>query len=138
LRAGEIRVRMNRPATILEHRPIAGVEVTLRRQPVRQQHVVAVELDVIVRHELTRTIHRDRRAIHQKLRRDQHPPEEDRVVRRHQKVAMRPVFGERAGRDPDRPRARRIGVSRQIDAAMADPHDGPRTAQMRHHDVAWP
>src|SRR5690348_18412993 len=64
---------------------------------------------------------RDRGAVDQMLRRDQHAVDEQCMVRRQQKVALRAAGSERVRADANRPRKAWIGMTTAIDGAMADP-----------------
>ncbi|MBV7483099.1 hypothetical protein KW845_09080 [Bordetella sp. BOR01] len=56
---------------ILEHGPVAGIEIAFRGRPFGQHHAVLFQLDVVVLDFLDRSVLRDVDAIHQQFGRDQ-------------------------------------------------------------------
>jgi hypothetical protein len=66
----------------------------------------------------------DRAVVDQTARRDQHAIQKQRVVRRHDQVAMRPAATERVGADADGPNTFSRWMTPAIDHAPADPARG--------------
>jgi hypothetical protein len=96
------------------------IQKTLRRQPLRQQHVMRRQLQVVVHHPLHRHL-RDRRSIDQVLHRDEHVLDVHRMIRRQPDIAMRAPRPERPGRHPHRPHLLRSRGRRAIHLAPPGP-----------------
>ncbi len=76
---------------------IAGVQITLRRQPVSQQHLVIRQLNMKIANLINRQLN-DRGPIQQVTRGDQHATNKDRVIRADQQLNPRAASPDRTRR----------------------------------------
>ena len=111
-----------------EVRPVADIEITLHRQSLGQDHVVARQFHVEVRHLIPFHL-RDARAVDQQLHRHQHVVHEHRVIGRQIKIPHRNVLAKRAGRDAHRPHRLRPSDAPGNSPPVAQPK---RSARARH------
>ncbi len=114
---------------------VAGVEKALGRQVLGQHHVVNRQFDMPVGDAVDAPL-RDRRPVHQVTDRDQHAVDADGMIRRQQQVAARRLRRERMGGDAHRPHVLRPGMAAAIDAAMAQPDCGRKTARCGTQQLA--
>ena len=84
---------------VAEAAAIAGVEVALRFQTLRDQDRVPCQFDMVIGVGADRPVEPDAAVVHQHPRRDQPPVHMDAVLLRHQQVAMRPAGAERVAAD---------------------------------------
>ena len=120
-RAIRQRVRTRRNARgIVEVRAVAGIEIALAGQPLRQQHVMRVQFDMPIGDAPHRLLH-DRRVVHQMPHRDQHAIDEHRMIGRQHEVADRPATAKGAGGDAHRVHVPGSWMRGRLDAAAAEP-----------------
>lgn len=123
----EVGMAFDERAAIDETGARAGVETGFRRPALRQHDVVGVECDMpIIDARDIDLRHRD--AVDERGNRNQRALERNGVSRRKPEVAARQCLAEGPGGHPHRTDFDRIGMARDLDAAMADPHDRPRAA----------
>jgi hypothetical protein len=96
----EAAVQLGKFAGIGEGRAIAVVQIAFARQPFGQDHVMALQLDMVIAN-LFHLVLNDRRAVDQEAGRDQHALDEDRMARRHAQIARRHSLAERTGTNAD-------------------------------------
>ncbi len=121
-----ISVERNVVRSVMEHSTAAIVQECFGGCPLGQQHVVTIQLDMMVVDLGQSVLLGDTRAVCQLPGRDQQPVQEHRVFWRDEKVTARQPLAQRTGTEADRPGTRIGRQEAARETAAADPpHAAP-------------